>query len=112
MLNQKQNNANGGISPLTIPKLALNTRFSDQVASPVEFRSKIQDRSLTNNIINNSLAVNLPTAAQLFPQRRRSSAISGSANLMAGRAYKLVPEIGKKGRRESRFRRTFDQSLP
>ncbi|XP_073386529.1 uncharacterized protein [Physcomitrium patens] len=103
MLNQKQNNANGGISPLTIPKLALNTRFSDQVASPVEFRSKIQDRSLTN-IINNSLAVNLPTAAQLFPQRRRSSAISGSANLMAGRAYKLVPEIGKKGRRESRFR--------
>lgn len=99
MLNARRRHsfAKAQVAPTMLTQSALNSRFPSRGASPTEFRPKLQDNVTT-------LAGPLPTQSQLFPQRRRSS-LAGNLNLMAGRAYELVPGFGKQGNLDGSHRR-------
>ena len=97
MLKRKEKFAKGQVAPTLLPQSALHSGFdfaNSRIASPTEFRPKIQEAY--NNNSGRGPGATLPTQAQLFPQRRKSS-LPGSANLMAGRPYELVSGFGKKG---------------
>ncbi|KAG0554754.1 hypothetical protein KC19_12G115700 [Ceratodon purpureus] len=107
MLRRKENFSKGLVAPTMVTQSALNSRFPSRIASPThEFRPKILE---TNNI-NVNRDNNLPTQAQVFPQRRRSS-LAGGANLMVGRAYELVSRSGKKGNDGAQLRRKINHLL-
>lgn len=88
------------VAPATFPLSALNSRVPSRVASPVEFRPKIQ--ASYNNI---NFGFGLPTQAQIFPQRRRSS-LPGS-----GGAYELVSGFGRKSNDGSRLPRKISHLI-